>query len=146
MKSIRLCDNYEIAVKALCVRFGAKEHEVSECIDQLFALTPVKSSKDVEGIRRRHDTALFQPLLIPEKVQVNLPVFDAYSVLMGVDHPWLLPETAGSATAGSRKRIGRSDRDSENTHIHSLSSEYPSDDDFVLVRSRKAKRRITRTS
>lgn len=67
---------------------------------------------------------------------------------MDVDRPGRLPDPAASATAASRKRIGlQTDSDSEGTHIYSLSSEDPSDDEgFELVRSRKAKRRNTRSS
>ncbi|XP_037521596.1 uncharacterized protein LOC119398850 [Rhipicephalus sanguineus] len=66
---------------------------------------------------------------------------------MDVDYHGRMASPAASAAATSRKRTGLySDSDSEGTHVYSLSSEEPSDDEFELVMSRKAKRRNTRTS
>ncbi|KAH6941603.1 hypothetical protein HPB50_020967 [Hyalomma asiaticum] len=54
---------------------------------------------------------------------------------------------AASAGAASRKRTGlQSGAYSDDTSVYSLSSEDCSDDDFQLVRSRKAKRRNDRPS
>ncbi|XP_037521388.1 uncharacterized protein LOC119398627 [Rhipicephalus sanguineus] len=60
IEGIRLADNYEIAVTTLKDRFGRQELLVNEQIDQLLALSPVRSSKEVEKLRVLHDTARFR--------------------------------------------------------------------------------------
>ncbi|XP_037521631.1 uncharacterized protein LOC119398888 [Rhipicephalus sanguineus] len=61
IEGIRLADNnYEIAVTTLKERFGRQELLVSEHIDQLLALSPVRSSKEVEKLRVLHDTVRFR--------------------------------------------------------------------------------------
>ncbi|KAH7948141.1 hypothetical protein HPB52_018767 [Rhipicephalus sanguineus] len=61
IEGIRLADNnYEIAVTTLKERFGRHELLVNEHIDQLLALSPVRSSKEVEKLRVLHDTVRFR--------------------------------------------------------------------------------------
>ncbi|XP_037520499.1 uncharacterized protein LOC119397132 [Rhipicephalus sanguineus] len=61
IEGIRLADNnYEIAVTTLKERFGRQELLVNEHIDQLLALSPVRSSKEVEELRVLHDTVRFR--------------------------------------------------------------------------------------
>ncbi|KAH7986454.1 hypothetical protein HPB52_024962 [Rhipicephalus sanguineus] len=65
IEGIRLADNnYEIAVITLKERFGRQELLVNEHIDQLLALSPVRSSKEVEKLRVLHDTAFPQDLAV----------------------------------------------------------------------------------
>ncbi|KAH7961517.1 hypothetical protein HPB52_009524 [Rhipicephalus sanguineus] len=61
IEGITLADNnYEIAVTTLKERFGRQELLVNEHIDQLLALSPVRSSKEVEKLRVLHDTVRFR--------------------------------------------------------------------------------------
>ncbi|XP_037528605.1 uncharacterized protein LOC119405847 [Rhipicephalus sanguineus] len=61
IEGIRLADNnYEIAVTTLKERFDRQELLVNEYIDQLLALSPVRSSKEVEKLRVLHDTVRFR--------------------------------------------------------------------------------------
>ncbi|XP_037517940.1 uncharacterized protein LOC119394701 [Rhipicephalus sanguineus] len=61
IEGIRPADhNYDIAVKTLKERFGGQEFLVNEHIDQVLALSPVRSSKEVEKLRILHDTVRFR--------------------------------------------------------------------------------------
>ncbi|XP_077531153.1 uncharacterized protein LOC144143243 [Haemaphysalis longicornis] len=61
IEGIRLAeDGYDTAIKILTDRFGRRDLLMADHVDALLAITPVKTSADVAGLRRLHDDISFR--------------------------------------------------------------------------------------
>ncbi|XP_077552449.1 uncharacterized protein LOC144166823 [Haemaphysalis longicornis] len=61
IEGIRLAeDGYDAAIKILKDRFGRRDLVMADHVDALLAITPVKTSADVAGLRRLHDDISFR--------------------------------------------------------------------------------------
>ncbi|XP_077545161.1 uncharacterized protein LOC144158266 [Haemaphysalis longicornis] len=61
IEGIRLAeDGYDAAIKILTDRFGRRDLLMADHVDALLAITPVKTSADVAGLRRLHDDISFR--------------------------------------------------------------------------------------
>ncbi|KAH7947894.1 hypothetical protein HPB52_016545 [Rhipicephalus sanguineus] len=113
IKGIRLADNnYDIAVKTLKERFGRQELLVNEHIEQLLALSPVRSSKEVEKLRMLHDAVRFH---VSALEGLGVPP-DQYTVVLNRVLMRCLPEDLAILYRQKKKEESTQDGDASAQH------------------------------
>ncbi|XP_037520910.1 uncharacterized protein LOC119397560 [Rhipicephalus sanguineus] len=113
IEGIRLADNnYDIAVKTLKERFGRQELLVNEHIDQLLALSPVRSSKEVEKLRMLQDAVRFR---VSALEGLGVPP-DQYTVVLNRVLMRCLPEDLAILYRQKKKEESTQDGDASVEH------------------------------